>query len=426
MILKKPRSNQDNRFDKMIRVLLLFLIINYAAHAQHNSGKVKVFIEGEVVDFDYLRRSVDIVDYVNDQKVCEVYILVTRTSTANGQQYKLNYEGRNHQSIAGFTLICDIVATDTDDIQRNKFKETLISGLLPFINNLNPDYQVSVSRTKKENENIQDIVSLDPWNNWIFSIELKGGFEAEERKKEYSYETSLSANRVTETWRILNEYTLDREETVITTEDENGKHEIHSLNQEQNYRSKIVYTITDHWSVGMLLSADQDTYRNIKGCLSPKPALEYNFFNWREVDRRLFTVAYYVGPEFYRYYENTILNRLNEKRIVHTIKSQIEVVQTWGSFEFWLEGSQYLQDLEYHLIETGCELSVRVARGLFVELGLEVKKINNQFYLPSSELSEEDLLLNLRKLPTSFEMASEIGLRYTFGSMFNSIVNERL
>ncbi len=61
------------------------------------------------------------------------------------------------------------------------------------------------------------------------------------------------------------------------------------------------------------------------------------------------------------------------------------------------------------------------AGGAFGDYG----RIRNQVNLPASGASDEDILLRLRQLETSYRYYTYIGLRYTFGSIHNNIVNPR-
>jgi len=62
-------------------------------------------------------------------------------------------------------------------------------------------------------------------------------------------------------------------------------------------------------------------------------------------------------------------------------------------------------------------LSVRVRGG--------VAKINDQLSLVRGELTEADILLQLQELETTYNIGGEIGVTYTFGSIYNNIVNPR-
>ena len=147
---------------------------------------------------------------------------------------------------------------------------------------------------------------------------------------------------------------------------------------------------------------------------------------WKQVNRRQFTAAYSVDPSNFNYYEPTILDKTSELLWSQNLKIELEKVEKWGELEVWLEAGHYFHDFKYYAMETGAELSIRITKGLFLEFGFEAEKIKNQLYLPASELSDEDLLLNVRKLPTSFEFSGNIGIRYQFGSIYNNVVNQRL
>ena len=43
---------------------------------------------------------------------------------------------------------------------------------------------------------------IDKWTNWVFNISSHGFFSGEEKRNSYSISGSLSADRVTEDWKI--------------------------------------------------------------------------------------------------------------------------------------------------------------------------------------------------------------------------------
>jgi hypothetical protein len=54
-----------------------------------------------------------------------------------------------------------------------------------------------------------------------------------------------------------------------------------------------------------------------------------------------------------------------------------------------------------------------------------VARINNQITLPKGDLDEADILLQLQELQTAYSIDGGIGFTYTFGSIYNNIVNPR-
>lgn len=412
---------------RFIRILF-FTFLTFQLSAQTEAQKIKVFLEGEVVDFSFVRRNITFVDFVTDQSVSDVFILITKQSTSSGgKHYRLLFSNNLTPTINDFTLNCITHSEDTDENIRIKFTKTLKSGLMPFLNEGLIQYSFSIETQNEHDtkgENTKFII--DKWNNWIFNIGLKGSFEAEEQKKQYAYETSFDANRITEMWRIRNGYDFQREESIITITEDSTSRNIKTFNQEQDFDSRIVYSISNKWSAGIFAELEQDTYKNTKSKFSIRPALEYNFFSWQEADRRVFTISYSIGPALSNYYEPTIFNKTSDYNWVESFKVDVEFVEKWGGLYISLEGGHHFPNFDFYYVETDCELSIRIAKGLFIEFGIAANKINNQLYLPGSELSDEDLLLNTRKLPTSFEIDGMLGIRYQFGSIYNSIVNDRL
>ena len=70
-------------------------------------------------------------------------------------------------------------------------------------------------------------------------------------------------------------------------------------------------------------------------------------------------------------------------------------------------------------------MNVRVFQGFSVELGGGYNWIRDQLYLPKESSNQVDVLLRRRALLTGFEYNLRLGVNYTFGSIFNNVVNPR-
>ncbi len=73
----------------------------------------------------------------------------------------------------------------------------------------------------------------------------------------------------------------------------------------------------------------------------------------------------------------------------------------------------------------GGRLSIRIARGLEWNIGGDISRIRDQIYIPLEELSDEDILLGRRQLPTNSKLSINTGFSFTFGSIYNNVVNNR-
>jgi hypothetical protein len=54
-----------------------------------------------------------------------------------------------------------------------------------------------------------------------------------------------------------------------------------------------------------------------------------------------------------------------------------------------------------------------------------VSRIRDQIYIPLEELSDEDIYLGRRQLPTDSSLEISTGISFRFGSIFNNVVNNR-
>jgi hypothetical protein len=55
----------------------------------------------------------------------------------------------------------------------------------------------------------------------------------------------------------------------------------------------------------------------------------------------------------------------------------------------------------------------------------EVARTRDQLYLPAGEATTEEILVRQRQLETGYRYYLQFGLSYSFGSIFNNVVNPR-
>ena len=102
-----------------------------------------------------------------------------------------------------------------------------------------------------------------------------------------------------------------------------------------------------------------------------------------------------------------------------------EVREKWGSVNLSLEGSNFFHDFSKNRLVLNGFVSIRVLKGLSFRVGGSAARINDQLNLVKDEASEADILLRLQELQTRYNIRGEVGVTYTFGSIYNNIVNPR-
>ena len=88
--------------------------------------------------------------------------------------------------------------------------------------------------------------------------------------------------------------------------------------------------------------------------------------------------------------------------------------------------SQYLSDFSKNRAALTGNTGIRVFRGLSVSVLGSVSHIADQLNLPKGGVTDEEILLRLRELSTSFQYFVSLGLSYTFGSIYSNVVNPRV
>jgi len=84
-----------------------------------------------------------------------------------------------------------------------------------------------------------------------------------------------------------------------------------------------------------------------------------------------------------------------------------------------------LHDIDKKRIQLYANLSLRLVEGLSINFSGGVSRINDQLFLAKKGATQEEILLRRTQLATSYSYWGFIGLSYTFGAIFNNIVNPR-
>jgi len=104
----------------------------------------------------------------------------------------------------------------------------------------------------------------------------------------------------------------------------------------------------------------------------------------------------------------------------------LRIRKNWGTLSSYWVTSQFLNGENQHRFTANNYVDLRIMQGLSLRISGRFQLIRDQINLPKGEVSIEDLLLRQRQIATNFQNRISLGLSYTFGSIFNNIVNTRL
>jgi hypothetical protein len=382
--------------------------------------KISVFIDCRSCDNAYIRQELNFVNHVRDPKLAQVHVFITTQATGSGgRMFTISFIGRAEFEGINNSLTHTSLQTNSRDEERTGLNAVIKLGLVPYIahTSLAPRITLSFSDLQVEQAPVDD-----PWQNWIFEVYGGMNFAKQTSLSSLNIRYGFSAGHVTESWRIsLRPYFNYNQRDFIK-----DQQTIRSILHRNGFYGRIVRSISDHWSTGLFNDVISSTYRNIQFGYSVAPAIEYSFFPYKEALRKEITIAYSVGYLNRKYMEETIYHKLQETLYNQSLELGIRIRQPWGSVIAELEGSHFLHDPSKNRLSFESNVSVRVFKGLSVRFSSDLEVVRDQLSLPKGDASLEDILLQQRQLATTYEVALSVGISYSFGSIYNNVVNTRL
>lgn len=408
--------------------LILFIIFNSTIFisAQTNGKLVRenavdVYLDCDDCDINFVKDEIQFVNFVRDRKEADVHIISNSIRTGgNGTQFTLTFYGLKHYEGINDTLTYVSDVTDTDDTERIKLVNTLKLGLVRYINKSPFADRVEILY-KVDNDETLGITQLDPWDFWVFRTNFSTDFSGEEIEKDYELDYSFTATRITEDWKFRISLNGDYEESRFDYEDETYL----SIKREQESYNYLIKSLTEHWSVGGWVFMQSSTYRNINFKISLAPGVEYNIFPYSEFNSKQLRINYYLWNKFHNYSEETIYFKTSEFLLEQTIKATLDLIQPWGSISTSVEFSSHLHDLSKNKLDLHARVSLQLVKGLEFTVRGGYSAIHDQLSLPRSDASLDEVLLQQRELATQYEYWGSFGISYTFGSIYNNLVNPR-
>ncbi|MDB4882992.1 MAG: hypothetical protein JWL95_1758 [Gemmatimonadetes bacterium] len=261
----------------------------------------------------------------------------------------------------------------------------------------------------------------DVWNAWVFRVGASANTSRERNSAHNNLNGNLSANRVTERWKT----NLRAEEYYSDQAFDLDGERITSVRRDFSGSALLVRSLTNRWSAGLRAGASSSTYLNQQLAASLAPALEFDLYPYEESTRRQLRVQYSAGVRQYRYNDTTVYFKIRETRPTESLNIAFEQKQTWGSVDARVNGYHFLDDLGKSRLTFAGGANVRIVPGLSVNFSGNYSIIHDQLYLPKGDLSREDVLLQQSQLATGYRGYLYGGISYTFGSVFNDVVNPR-
>jgi hypothetical protein len=368
---------------------------------------------------DFIRREIPYVNYVRDIKDAGVYIISTRQNTGSyGIEYTYFFVGQ--KKFAGMTDTLSFTATpdETSEVTRQKEVNTLKMGLMRYVSKTPLSKYIKISFT----EPLKETVSTDKWNSWVFRSSVYGYVQGEKTYRSKYLSGTLTASRITENWKVNLRSGLNQSDSKYLINDTTT---ITGTNSSKYFNSLIVKSLNDHWSIGGRGSLGSSSYNNEAFSISLMPGIEYDVFPYSESTRRQLRILYTAGYTYVNYMDSTIYDKIRDGLWSHSLSASYEVVQKWGNINLVVEYQNYFHDWSKNNLSLTAYLDLRIAKGLTLSFMGSGSMVHDQLGLVKEDLPLDQILLQRKELATQFQYFTSFGFTYTFGSIYNNVVNPR-
>jgi len=389
---------------------------------------VRLFLDCQDVrcDTQYIRTEVAFVDHVRERKDADVHLLITAQGAGSGgRQYTLSFIGQQSFDGINDTLTFDTQQSDTEEVTRRELVRVIKLGLTRYVTHsrLGANLQLTFRPSDQPQKETAARQAHDPWNYWVFRTRFSGRSNGEQRTKSKSFEGNITVNRTTDAWKVNVSNNARYNDSKYKFSDGST---YTGVTRSWGSDGILVKSLTGHWSAGLRAGVSSSTYNNLDLAVWAAPAVEWNFFPYTEATTHQLTVEYDLGFQAVDYRIETVYGKLSERLLSHAVAVSLDVKRTWGSVRADFDFSQYLSDVSKYRISVGGETDLRLFKGLSLSIDASGSKVRDQLYLPKGDATDEEVLARQRQLATGYRYSFSVGISFTFGSIYNNIVNTRM
>ena len=416
-------------YNKFFVLLVLMFISTIVAKGQNDTTTLSrekalnVYIDCNYCDIQYFKENFTLINYVRDRKEADVQIIITEMKTGSGGiKYTLQYIGRKNFTRLSDTLSFSLPSDFTNDEERTAQLKHIQLGLVPYI--LKTPFADKINLSFASNEEAQK--EKDPWKNWVFRLYSRGYGQKEKSYSQLNVNSGLSANKVTKALKIqfnlrnnynASKYRLYNNDSLVY------KNDVYT--RSYSFQNLTTWSIGNHWGAGWFAGIINSTYSNLKLKANINPAIEYNMFSYEEATHKQLRFLYTIGYIHMDYIDTTMYNTLHDRLFQQSFHIMFSYVAKWGSIDANVSWENYMHDFNLYSVGAFVGTSIRIVKGLSVELYTNIQIPRNQITLRKAGTTPEEILTRQHEMQSNYSLWANVGISYTFGSMYNNVVNPR-
>ena len=398
--------------------------------ADSSSDAIKVFLDcrgdtnqGCATEFFVLE--LPYVTWTRDRLFADVQFLVTTIQTGSGAfQYTVTALGRGRFGGRADTSVVNTLPNESEDGIRRKLSARFALLLVPYVRSTSAAQRLRVVYDAPANAAQATPRSVkDKWNFFVIQFEGNGFMNTESRQTFANVFTDVRVRRVTErnTLRIgvnqsvrYNKFEINDSTTVSNT-----------------VRNGIVFVravkaLSSRLSAGAITNVGFSEFNNTKLVWRAAPVIEYNLFSWKQATSQQIAISYGIGPRYFRWTEPTIFGRSSEWRAQQELVIGSDIRKSWGSVNVSSRYASFVPDVKKWNLSLNGQTNLNLIKGLSLNLGGGASLIRDQIFLSAQGQTPEEVLTQQRALASNYSLFVFTGLSYSFGSIYNSVVNPRL
>jgi len=381
-------------------------------------GTPKIYIDCRSCDNDYLRREITFATFVRDRNQADIHIIVSRQRTGSGgDEYMVEFIGQNDFEYMTDTLIFNTKEADTDDVIRKKTAQYFQLGLTRFVSKTSLSEHLTVSFSKPTKQ----VETVDKWKNWVFQINGNFWLNGDANYRSTGIFNKVEAQRITEELKVEFGVWWNYNEQKFTND---TGYDLF-INRSKGTNANFVFSLNDQWSTAYEYNFFTSTFSNRDFDFSNEIGIEYNLYPYKESSRRSWILRLNLGGTYIDYTEKTIYNKTHEWLTYTRLRSSIDLTQPWGSIYSSLNGVVYFHDLATNKLTLSGGMSVNLFEGFSLNFNGNYSRVRDQISLSAAGSSDADILLRQSELASGYNYWFSFGMSYSFGSIYNNVVNPR-
>lgn len=401
-------------------IIINFLLFNNFLFA---GEKIKVHLDCRTIcDTDYLKENMAFVSFVRDISDADVNILITSLPTSSGgKKYTMEFKGLGKMENIDDTVVFTTEQNDSNDAARNKMLLYLKLGLVRYIVKNGDISGFNISYNPLPVEKSKDISNDDPWKKWIFKAGTNFSIMADKTYSNINVGNNFSASKTLE----KNKFTFNFYYTYSRNKYRLSGANIINISRSYDFSPSYVYGFDEHWSSMVKCEIESSDYYNRKRSVFTDLAVEYSLLPYSVATTKSIKFQYFLEYRMEDYFKRTIYFKNSEDYWVMKLRSIADINRKWGSLSSSLSYEKNINYSNSDTISFHIFSSFRISKSVSLNLSsmFSLLSKNAQRYLVSEDLSDEEILIRKSALETTYNWYSSIGITYTFGSIYESVVN---